>query len=514
MASDMVRITGMNSGLDTEAIIGAYTSVHSERVKSAKNSLTLNKWTQTAWKDLNSKIYGFYTKTLSTMRMTSAYKKSKTTTSNGALSVVSGSNAVNGVQTAKIKSTASAAYLTGSEVSLDGDKVNLNEALGIDSGKQITFSDNKGNTKTIQIGGVSVDGSATVVNDMSELVSAFKDAGINANFDAGNKRLFLSAKETGESNDFKLSGDNETLAKLGLASQAQIDELGEDNVYKAASKIDGSSAELELNGATFKSDSNTFSINGSTYQINYMPSNPDETISINTQDDYEGVYDAVKGILKEYNELVSAMAKAYNADSAKGYKPLTDEQKEQMSDKEIEEWENKIKDSLLRNDENLYGILNAMTNSFSAGFEIDGKTMYLSDFGISTQGYFSAEKNERYNLHIDGDTSDEVSAGNADKLKAMISSAPEKVAEFFSSLAGKMYDDIYSKMGSSSLSSIYKVYNDKQLKNEQTEWEKKITDLESKLKDIEDKYYKKFAAMEKLMGSLNSTQTSLSSFFG
>ncbi len=514
MASDMVRITGMNSGLDTEAIIGAYTSVHSERVKSAKNSLTLNKWKQSAWKDMNSKIYSFYTKTLSTMRMTSAYKKSKTTTSNSALSVVSGANAVNGVQTAKIKSTASAAYLTGSEVNIGADE-NLNEKLGIGIGEKITFKDNKGNEQTIQIGGVSVDGSATVVNNMNELADAFKKAGLNANFDAGNKRLFLSAKETGESNDFSITADNnEVLAKLGLASQAQLDTLANGSDYKAANKIDGSSAELELNGATFKSDSNTFTINGSTYQINYMPTNPDENISINTQDDYEGVYDAVKGILKEYNELMTAMSKAYNADSAKGYDPLTDEQKDQMSEKEIEEWENKIKDSLLRRDENLYGVMNAMTNSFAQGFEIGGKTMYLSDFGISTQGYFTADKNERYSLHIDGDTSDEVSAANADKLKAMISSDPEKVAEFFSSLAGKMYNDIYDKMGSSSLSSIYKVYNDKELKKEQTDWEKKVADLESKLKDIEDKYYKKFAAMEKLMGSMNSTQNSMSAFFG
>lgn len=514
MASNMVRITGMNSGLDTEAIIGAYTSVHSERVKSAKNSLTLNKWTQDAWKDMNSKIYGFYSKTLSTAKFSSAYKKSKTTTSNGALSVVSGQNAVNGVQTAKIKSTASAAYLTGSEVNV-GAEDNLNEKLGIAAGEKITFKDNKGNEKTIQIGGVSVDGSATVVNNMNDLANAFKDAGLNANFDAGNKRLFLSAKETGKSSDFQLTADNnEVLAKLGIASQAQIDTLDNKDAYKAANKIDGSTAEIELNGATFKSDSNTFTINGSTYQVNYMPSDSNETISINTQDDYEGVYDVVKGILKEYNELMTTISKAYNAGTAKGYNPLTDEQKEQMSEKEVEEWEGKIKDSLLRRDENLGGVMNAMINSFSQGFEIDGKTMYLSDFGISTQGYFSADKDERYSLHIDGDSSDEVSAANADKLKAMISSDPEKVSKFFAAFANKMYNDIYQKMGTSSYSSIYKVYNDKQLKQEQTEWEKKVTDLESKLQDIEDKYYKKFAAMEKLMGSLNSTQNSMASFFG
>ena len=514
MASDMIRITGMNSGLDTEAIIGAYTSVHSERVKSAKKNLTLTKWKQDAWKDMNSKIYSFYSKTLSTAKFSSAYKKSKTTTSNGALSVVSGANAVNGVQSAKIKSTASAAYLTGSEVDIKADE-NLNEKLGIAAGEKITFKDNKGNEQTIQIGGVSVDGSATVVNNMDELAKAFKDAGLNANFDAGNKRLFLSAKETGESNDFSLSADNnEVLAKLGLATQAQIDALDNKADYTAANKLDGSSAVLELNGATFKSDSNTFNINGSTYQVNYMPANPEESISINTQDDYEGVYDVVKGILKEYNELMTSISKAYNADTAKGYEPLTAEQKEEMTDKEVEEWEGKIKNSLLRRDQNLGDVMNAMINSFSQGFEIGGKTMYLSDFGISTQGYFAAEKDERYSLHIDGDTSDEVSGANADKLKAMISSDPEKVAEFFGAFANKMYNDIYAHMGTSSLSSIYKVYNDKELKKEQTDWEKKVADLESKLKDIEDKYYKKFASMEKLLGSMNSTQNSMSSFFG
>ena len=116
MASDIVRLTGMSSGLDTEAIIGAYTSTHSKRVDDAKKKLQLNKWTQDAWKDMNSKIYSFYSKTLSTARFSSTYKKQKTTTSNGALSVVAGSGATNGVQTAKIKSTASAAYLTGAEV--------------------------------------------------------------------------------------------------------------------------------------------------------------------------------------------------------------------------------------------------------------------------------------------------------------------------------------------------------------------------------------------------------------
>ena len=94
-----------------------------------------------------------------------------------------------------------------------------------------------------------------------------------------------------------------------------------------------------------------------------MPTDPNENISVNTATDYDGVYDVVKNMLKEFNSLINEMTKSYNADSAKGYDPLTDEQKEAMSEKEVEEWEKKIKDSLLRNDENLNGVIEALNSA-------------------------------------------------------------------------------------------------------------------------------------------------------
>ena len=514
MSSDMIRVTGLNSGLDTDSIIKAYTSTASKRVDDARNSLQLNKWTQDVWKDLNSKIYSFYSKTLSANRLSSAYAKTKVTTSNSNLSVVAGNNSVNGVQTAQIKSTASAAYLTGGQIAASSGSDSLS-SLGIPDGKQITFEPKNGASTTIQIGGTAPDDSTVVVNTVDELVSAFKKCGVNASFDAANQRFFLSAKNTGENNNFDLGGDTETLAKLGLAKTSQITAAGLDpKNYEAASKIDASSAELILNGASFKSDTNSFNINGSTYTINGMPSDPDENISITTSTDYEGVYNVVKDMLKEYNGLVNEMGKLYNAESAKGYKPLTDEQKDAMSEKEIEEWENKIKGALLKSDGNLYDVMSALTNTMSEGFKVGGKTMYLSDFGISTMGYFEAEENERYALHIDGDPDDGATSGNADKLKSMISSNPEAVTSFFTQLSAKLYDNLYSKMGTSSLSSIYKVYNDKQLKSEQTDWEKKIVELEGKLSDMEDKYYSKFSTMETTLAKINSRSSSVSSFFG
>lgn len=532
MSSDLIRMTGLNSGLDTESIITAYTSKASKKVQDAKNKKTLNTWTQTAWQDINAKIFSFYNKTLSANRLSKAYKKTKVTTSNSALSVVAGANAVNGIQTAKIKGLAKAAYLTGSKIeSLDGDKLdttaNLTEELGITEGSSFTIKGNSGQETTIQIGGEAQEDSDTVVvNSMNELVNALKNAGVNANYDENNQRLFLSAKDTGVANDFSFSGDVDTLMKLGIANEKQVKEATanfdiltkeeQDKLLaeKASTKIDGSDAKLELNGAEFTSTSNTFIINGSTYTINSMPADEDEEISITTQPDYDGVYDVIKDMLKEYNDLISEMSKLYNADSAKGYDPLTDDQKSAMSEKEIEEWEKKIKDSLLRKDNTLYDVMMTMVKVTNEGFMVNDKKMYLTDFGIATGGYFDTDEESRYMLHIDGDADDTMTGTKDDKLKSLIASDPEAVTSFFQQFASKMYDDLFSKMGSSSYSSIYKVYNDKQLKEEATEWDKKIVELEQALTDMEDRYYEKFSRMETALAKLNSKQTAVAGMFG
>lgn len=524
MSSNMVRLTGINSGLDTEAIINAYTSTAQKRVQQAKNGKTINTWTQEAWQSLNSKIYGFYSNTLSASRLSTAYKKTKVTTSSSALSVVAGANAVNGIQSAKIKALAAAANFTGGKINLKDTGADLASQLGIEEGKTITIKDGKGNERTIQIGGEHQEGSDAVVTSMNGLVNALKDFGINANFDQANGRLFLSAKESGAANDFSFDGDVDTLMALGLATEDQIkttqayadadDEQKKELLKQASVKVEGSDAVLELNGAEFTSSTNTFTINGSTFTINHKPTNPDEEISITTQPDYDGIYDVIKGMIKEYNDLINEMTKLYNADSSKGYDPLTDEQKEDMSEKEIEDWENKIKDALLRGDSTVNDVMMTMVQAMNTGFEIGGKTYYLSDFGIATAGYFEAEENERYALHIDGNTEDSLTGTKDDKLKSLIASDPETVMNFFQKLSNKLYEDLYSKMGSTSLSSIYKVYNDKQLKSEATDWDKKIADLEDKLTAMEDKYYKKFSVMETALSKLNSRQSALASLFG
>ena len=492
MASNKIRMSGMVSGMDTESLITALTSSHKTKVDKAKGEQKKLGWKQDAWKTMNSKIYGLFSGKLSNMRFTTAYNKKVTTSSSNALSVVAGDNATEGTMTAKVKSLAKAGYLTGAEIkAADGSKVTQDTKvtdLGIAAGTKMGFT----------VAGEAHEIDITEDMTMYGLTSKLREAGLNANFDVDNKRLFISAKETGASKDFKFTSGDVALRKLGLTASA------------GASRITGSDAELELNGATFKSSSNTFSINGSTYTVNSVT---DEEITLKTNKDTSGVFDTIKNFFKDYNDTINSMTKAFNAESASKYQMLTDEMKEVMSDKEVEEWEGKIKDSLLRKDSSLNNIMSAMRDVMGQAIEIDGKKYTLADFGIDKQSYLSADPNERYSYHIYGDADDEVYAGKADKLKAAIAEDPELVTKFFTELSNKLYDSMNKEMRSTEYSSAYKVYEDKRMQTDYNSYTKKIADLEAKLTEAEDRYYKKFGSMESMLSKLNDSSSSISALF-
>ena len=280
-----------------------------------------------------------------------------------------------------------------------------------------------------------------------------------------------------------------------------------------AVRIQGQDAIVELNGATFTSASNNFQINGLTITANQL-TGADEEISITTDTDTQGIYDMIKGFFTEYNTLIKEMDSLYNADSAKGYEPLTDDEKEAMTDKEIEKWEEKIKKALLRRDDTLQSVSDSVKNAFQKSYEINGKKYSLSSFGIKTGGYFTSGDNEKSIFHIDGDSKDSTSSGNTDKLMAAIASDPDTVCEFFNKLADGVYTELSNKMRGTTLSSAYTVYNDKSMKNEYNEYTKTIKSWEEKIESYEEKYRKQFTAMEKALATLNSNSSSLTGLLG
>lgn len=285
-----------------------------------------------------------------------------------------------------------------------------------------------------------------------------------------------------------------------------------------AVRIEGQDAIIELNGAQFQSNSNTFTINGLTITAQEATGqNADgtyKTVSLTTSTDVSGIYDKIRNFFSEYNKLIKEMDTLYNAKSSKGYEPLTDDDKESMSDSEIEKWEKKIKDSLLRRDDTLDTVSYTMKNAISEGVEVNGKTYYLSSFGIGTMSYFLSSDNEKGAFHIDGDSEDTSVSNKKDKLKTAIATDPDTVMAFFTGMTSNLYDALSDKMKSTTLRSAYTVYNDKQMASDYKEYTDKISDVQDEIEYWEDFYYRKFTAMETALSKLNSSTSALSSMLG
>ena len=674
-----IRITGMNSGLDTESIITELVSAQSAKKNSLVKAQTKLSWKMDAWKTLNSKIYSFYTGTVSDLRLSSAYRKKKTTVSNPSVaSVLTDINASDGVQTLKVNKLAKSGYLTGAELkNVSGNRASYTSATKLKDmeGMQLD-ADGKINL-TLKTGGKSTDISLSGDSTLADLTNQLKNAGVNASFDTTYQRMFISATTTGADADFSLTANNQNgfgaLSALGINvldkatkseytrianmsdadktayidaqvqaktesanaaitvaektitdNQKLFDEFFDKNTdpelvkgdlqtseqiktYKEkltayrdglkeapeseteeekikreaelksveatlesvdtisgyvskmesaqqtkadnealvandsaaireqvtknleerismansaltssaysgqATRIEGQDAEIELNNATFTSAANNFTINGMT--ITALTESSD-TITLTTANDYDGIYDTIKKFIKGYNELINEMDKLYNADSSKGYEPLTSDEKKEMSDSEIEDWEKKIKDSLLRRDSTLSDVSSAMEEVMGAGYTIGGKTYYLSSFGINTLGYFTAADNEKHAYHIDGDKDDSSTSGNEDMLKKMITSDPSTVMDFFQQLNNSLYTKLTEKMGANSMRSIYKAYNDKQMKQEYDDYTSDIAEQEEKLTALQDKWYEKFSAMETALAKLSSKTSAISGLLG
>lgn len=498
-----LRVTGLASGLDTESIISELVSVNSYKVASLQKAQTKLSWKTDAWKSMNSKVYSFYTSTLSDLRFSSSYSTRKTTVSDSDVATVTtSSSASNTTQSMRVEKMAKAGYLTGGE--LDGSVTADTKLSKIDP----SLSGQNGKIGLKIGGGETIELEITEETTVQDIVDQLKEHGLNANFDAKNQRMFISAEDTGEQYDFELEGLDEAGTKALQALKINMNDADTE-----ATKIAGQNAVIYLNNARFVSDTNTFDING--LSISVMQETGDKEVTLTTGVDTEGMYSTIKNFLSKYNELMEGMLGAYNADSSKGYEPLTSDEKSAMTENEIDEWEKKIKDSLLRRDETLGSTISAMSDIMNQGIEMkDGTTMYLFNFGINTPGYFNAEQNYRNSFHIDGDKDDAVSSKNEDKLMAAINEDPDKVAEFFKELTEKLYTKLTDLMGSSDYSSAYTLYNDKQMKIDYTDYTSKIAQAEADLNEKMDRYYQKFAAMESAMAQLQNQQNSFTSMLG
>ncbi len=387
-----------------------------------------------------------------------------------------------------------------------------------------TSADIKSSTKLADLGinvgtTFSINGKDFVVAEdskISDLTTAFSKMGVSASFDEKQGRFYINASKTGAANDFNVtSSDADALEILGLGSTAK--------------KIDAKDAIIDYNGVEYRNDSNTMTVNGltitaksvtGTYDAATGSFTNDSPINIEVEADVDAAYNVVKNFVKAYNELIEEMNTLYNEKDA-GYDPLTDEERSQLSDKQIEQWETKAKQGLLRRDSTLQTLLSGMRTMLNKGLTVtleDGTTtrMSLSSLGIVTGDY-----SENGKLHILGDEDDEAYALETNKLRDMLTKDPNAVSQLLggsgsnSGVGTQMYDYLRQSMKAvNGVRSTMTFYNDKTLDNEIDDYDDEIEKWQEKLQKLEDKYYDQFSAMESAMAKMQAQQSYLSSLFG
>lgn len=304
----------------------------------------------------------------------------------------------------------------------------------------------------------------------------------------------------------------------GAGSSAELQKIGLDTIDGSAVQesasgvgmvvVAAADSVVQVNGATLTSSKTSLNVNGLSLDLMDVT---DGEVSITVSDDTDAVYDSIKEFVTQYNSILKEMNTLYNAKSERKYDVLTDDQKDAMSDEEVEKWNTKIKDSLLRRDSTLDGLITTMRSITGKSITAsNGKKYSLANLGITT----GTDYKEYGQLHIKGDEDDSVYSDSTNTLQDLLKEDPDVVAEVMAGLTNNLYDALNEKMKSTTMSSALTFYNDKEMTKQMTQYKKDIKSWETKLQTMEDHYYKQFSAMEKALASLNSQQSSLLSYLG
>lgn len=317
---------------------------------------------------------------------------------------------------------------------------------------------------------------------------------------------FNTAIESGITSD-----NGSGLLKLGLSNFDGATSYKEGDLASNMVLSKAADTEIVYNGATLTSNNTSIEVAGVTLNL-LGTTAAGESVNVTVSNDTSAVYDTIKEFITEYNSILKTMNTYYDAASASSYEVLTDEQKKAMSDDEVDKWNTKIKDSLLRRDSTLSSLISVMKTDMMGSYKAsNGKTYSLANLGISTS---SKNYNEGGLLHIKGDEDDDEFADSTNTLMKMLEEDPDTVKEVLSGLASNLYDSLNKKMSTSTMSSALTFYNDKEMASQLSDYKKEISNWESKLSDMEEKYYLQFSAMETALAKLQSQQNTLSSYLG
>ena len=227
------------------------------------------------------------------------------------------------------------------------------------------------------------------------------NAGVQMSYSSFSDTFTVTARET-EEGFIKTNDGGSFFTALNIeVTEGKIGESGRNAIF-------------EINDFRAERSSNTFTIDGLTYSIQGKIDSPSEIATISTSIDVDSIYSVIENFVESYNQLIDEIHGKLGEERFREFKPLTDEQMDAMSDRDIEKWEEKAQSGLLRRDSTLE---NMMRNLRTTLYEQVG-SFHLSEIGIVTSSNYQ-------------DNGKLVLKNGGQDLKAAIASNPGKVSDIF-----------------------------------------------------------------------------------
>ncbi|MBD5129021.1 MAG: flagellar filament capping protein FliD [Ruminococcaceae bacterium] len=359
---------------------------------------------------------------------------------------------------------------------------------------------------------ISVDKNATI----SDLVSAVNNsgAGVTMTYSKLENKFVIEANDMGNGGDVDIDEDDEFAKALGLTTGAgAIYELGENAKFT----IDG--VEIYHNGSSYTMD-------GITFDFTDVELNTDITVSITK--DYDDIKQSIKDFVNDYNQLIDDVygyiGTAPKRDSKNNlYEPLTDAEKEEMSEDEIEKWEKAAKTGVLYNDSTVSSIMSqiriAMYNSVTMD---DGSKFGLYNMGISVvKSMNDSEGARRGKLTIDEEALDKAFETNPEAITKLFTDPETGIMKQISNNidnaisttrinSSTVKGSLIRKAGleSGSTSKNNEIYRQMEQIN------KRISTLQDRYDAKEDYWWSVFTNLEKMMSDMNSQSSYMAGFLG
>lgn len=522
----VMRIGGLASGMDIDSLVEKLMTAEKAPLNKLYQRKQTYEWQRDAYRDVNKQLQAFDKYIADNIRFESVMLKKNATSSNDAVKVSANADANGSLTIGSVTQLAKNTTVFNESNGISTDK-KLSELNGDISGIQnvkIKVLQNDGTLKDVSF---SFNADDTVKSVISKINKS--GTGLNAFFDEKTGNISLSTVATGSGADYTV--DKNTVkpddpsydpSLVSTIKTSMYVEEGMD-VFKAlgfgdkqnledqtdVSKVSkGQDAMLNVNGIDIVRSSNNFTVNGFniTLQKTYNPTKNDASlapINLTATTDVDNMFDKIKEFVTTYNGLVDSLNSLTKQKKYRDFPPLTEEQKADMDEKEIEKWEEKAKSGVLRNDQIVQGALNKMRSIlYEKGGSSNALMDTLHELGITTTKTYT----DGGKLEIDetklkqkiaedpraifetfwNDT--EGSKGIANKLRASIDETKVKIEE----RAGK----------ASSTDQTYTI--GKNL----VDVDKRIDTWKLKLEAIERRYWNQFTAMEKAINKANE-QSSL-----